>query len=84
MFILLQSGSAVAVKNLHLIGSVSNIEFCVYFAATRGTYCDGKLKEPVKPCAGNVGTQIVVRYKTHFLIISLATPFTNFSTSVVM
>jgi len=27
----------------------------------RGSYCDGKLKEPVKPCAGNVGTQITVR-----------------------
>jgi len=26
----------------------------------RGSYCDGKLKEPVKPCAGNVGTQINV------------------------
>ncbi|RUS90912.1 hypothetical protein EGW08_001309 [Elysia chlorotica] len=26
--------------------------------AFRGLYSDGKLKEPVKPCAGNVGTQI--------------------------
>lgn len=26
----------------------------------RGSYVDGKLKEPVKPCAGNVGTQITV------------------------
>lgn len=26
----------------------------------RGAYCDGKLKAPVKPCAGNVGTQILV------------------------
>ncbi|KAH9503230.1 DNA mismatch repair protein [Bulinus truncatus] len=26
--------------------------------AYRGIYLDGKLKEPVKPCAGNVGTQI--------------------------
>ncbi|XP_013404163.1 DNA mismatch repair protein Mlh1 [Lingula anatina] len=28
--------------------------------AYRGSYCDGKLKAPVKPCAGNVGTQITV------------------------
>ncbi|PVD30065.1 hypothetical protein C0Q70_09326 [Pomacea canaliculata] len=28
--------------------------------AFRGQYTDGKLKEPVKPCAGNVGTQITV------------------------
>ncbi|KAL3831500.1 hypothetical protein ACJMK2_023241 [Sinanodonta woodiana] len=28
--------------------------------AYRGNYADGKLKEPVKPCAGNVGTQITV------------------------
>jgi len=27
----------------------------------RGCYSDGKLKEPIKPCAGNVGTQITVR-----------------------
>lgn len=27
---------------------------------SRGSYVDGKLKEPVKPCAGNVGTQITV------------------------
>ncbi|XP_059144624.1 DNA mismatch repair protein Mlh1-like isoform X2 [Physella acuta] len=26
--------------------------------AFRGVYSDGKLKEPVKPCAGNLGTQI--------------------------
>ncbi|KAK3109079.1 hypothetical protein FSP39_022672 [Pinctada imbricata] len=26
--------------------------------AYRGCYVDGKLKEPVKPCAGNMGTQI--------------------------
>lgn len=26
----------------------------------RGTYEDGKLKEPIKPCAGNQGTQIIV------------------------
>lgn len=26
----------------------------------RGLYEDGKLKEPVKPCAGNQGTQITV------------------------
>ncbi|XP_060576422.1 DNA mismatch repair protein Mlh1-like, partial [Ruditapes philippinarum] len=26
--------------------------------AYRGSYIDGKLKEAVKPCAGNVGTQI--------------------------
>ncbi len=26
----------------------------------RGSYSDGKLKEPIKPCAGNVGTQITV------------------------
>ena len=29
----------------------------IYF---RGQYCDGKLKAPVKPCAGNIGTQIAV------------------------
>lgn len=28
--------------------------------AFKGSYVDGKLKEPVKPCAGNVGTQITV------------------------
>jgi DNA mismatch repair protein MLH1 len=28
--------------------------------AWKGQYTDGKLKEAVKPCAGNVGTQIVV------------------------
>ncbi|XP_063421128.1 DNA mismatch repair protein Mlh1-like [Mytilus trossulus] len=28
--------------------------------AYKGMYSDGKLKEPVKPCAGNVGTQITV------------------------
>ncbi|KAL5007020.1 hypothetical protein ScPMuIL_015826 [Solemya velum] len=28
--------------------------------AYRGCYSDGKLKEPPKPCAGNVGTQITV------------------------
>lgn len=28
--------------------------------AYRGQFIDGKLKEPVKPCAGNVGTQITV------------------------
>lgn len=28
--------------------------------AYKGMYTDGKLKEPVKPCAGNVGTQITV------------------------
>lgn len=28
--------------------------------AFRGNYVDGKLKEAVKPCAGNVGTQITV------------------------
>ncbi|XP_033762877.1 DNA mismatch repair protein Mlh1-like [Pecten maximus] len=28
--------------------------------AYRGHFIDGKLKEPVKPCAGNVGTQITV------------------------
>jgi len=27
--------------------------------AYRGVYLDGKLKEPLKPCAGNVGTQIL-------------------------
>ena len=27
---------------------------------SRGCYSDGKLKAPVKPCAGNVGTQIMV------------------------
>jgi len=34
----------------------------------RGNYCDGKLKEPVKPCAGNVGTQITVSSLTVLLI----------------
>lgn len=28
--------------------------------AYKGMYSDGKLKEPVKPCAGNIGTQITV------------------------
>ncbi|ESO08857.1 hypothetical protein HELRODRAFT_190644 [Helobdella robusta] len=28
--------------------------------AFKGTYSDGKLKESLKPCAGNVGTQIIV------------------------
>uniref|UniRef100_H3AH00 DNA mismatch repair protein MLH1 n=1 Tax=Latimeria chalumnae TaxID=7897 RepID=H3AH00_LATCH len=28
--------------------------------AYRGNYCDGKLKAPPKPCAGNQGTQITV------------------------
>lgn len=28
--------------------------------AYRGCYSDGKLKDPVKPCAGNIGTQITV------------------------
>ena len=31
--------------------------------AFRGSYSDGKLKGPVKPCAGNVGTQITVSYR---------------------
>lgn len=28
--------------------------------AYRGTFSDSKLKEAVKPCAGNIGTQITV------------------------
>lgn len=32
----------------------------------RGMYSDGKLKAPVKPCAGNVGTQILVSLFFHF------------------
>ena len=31
-----------------------------YSSFFRGEYVDSKLKGPVKPCAGNVGTQITV------------------------
>ena len=41
----------------HQITLNSSFSFLYY---CRGSYIDSKLKEPVKPCAGNVGTQITV------------------------
>lgn len=57
-------------KNVKLVNYTFMREFMVCFmfesfifaliVFSRGSYVDGKLKEPVKPCAGNVGTQITV------------------------
>jgi hypothetical protein len=42
---------------LLVVGSKLQYNFCFH---SRGSYSDSKLKGPVKPCAGNVGTQITV------------------------
>ena len=41
---------------------------------SRGSFCDGKLKAPVKPCAGNQGTQIMVSRDWTMLILNVRGP----------
>lgn len=55
------NSSMYFVRNLlivHILVDRYKNSVCVFFH--RASYCDGKLKGPPKPCAGNQGTQICV------------------------